>query len=85
MTDAGDTVPSVRSLEVRPIVTFAVGWAVSTMVNVAVPPASVVTRPLVGVTVTLAVSLSVVLTETSATARPLYAGSVLLAALVTMV
>ena len=32
----------------EPIVTSAVGWVFSTTVNVAVPPASVVTRPLVG-------------------------------------
>ena len=36
------TVPSVASLEDRPIVTSAVGWLFSTTVNVAVPPASVV-------------------------------------------
>ena len=39
------------SLELRPIVTSATGRDVSTTVNVAVPPASVVVRPLVGVTV----------------------------------
>ena len=47
----GPTVPSVVSLELRPIVTSAIGRDVSTTVNVAVPPASVVVRPLVGVTV----------------------------------
>ena len=45
------TVPSVVSLELRPIVTSAIGRDISTTVNVAVPPASVVVRPLVGVTV----------------------------------
>ena len=50
------------SLSCRPIVTSAVGCASSTTVNVAVPPASVVTRPLVGVTVIPAVSLSVLVT-----------------------
>ena len=33
------------------MVTSAVGWLVSTTVKVAVPPASVVIRPTVGVTV----------------------------------
>ena len=42
---AGLTVPSVVSLELRPIVTSAVGCVLSTTVNVAVPPASVVDRP----------------------------------------
>ena len=37
-----ETVPSVASLDDRPIVTSAVGWLFSTTVNVAVPPASVV-------------------------------------------
>jgi len=41
-------VPSVESLELRPTVTSAVGWVLSTTVNVAVPPASVVARPDVG-------------------------------------
>ncbi len=51
VTLAGATVPSVRSLLVSPTVTFAVGWVSRTTVNVAVPPASVVTRPEVGATV----------------------------------
>ena len=42
VTLAGVTVPSVASLELSPIVTSAVGWLFSTTVNVAVPPASVV-------------------------------------------
>ena len=45
---AGATVPSVVSLEDRPMVTSAVGWVLSTTVKVAVPPASVVVRPEVG-------------------------------------
>src|SRR4051812_6092837 len=85
VTDAGATVPSARLVELSGIVTFATGWLVSTIVNVAVPPASVVTRPLVGVTFTPATSSSVVATETSATARALKAGSALLVAPVTMV
>ena len=54
---AGDTVPSVASLLLTPIVTSPVGWVSSTTVNVAVPPASVV-APLIGETVIPAVSLS---------------------------
>ena len=46
------TVPSVGSLELSPIVTSAVGCDVSTTVKVAVPPASVVVSPEIGVTVT---------------------------------
>ena len=48
---AGLTVPSVVSLELSAIVTSAVGCVLSTTVKVAVPPASVVVRPAVGVTV----------------------------------
>ena len=54
----GETVPSPVSLEESPMVTSAVGWLLSTTVNVAVPPASVVVRPEVGVTVIPAVSSS---------------------------
>ena len=68
---AGLTVPSVVSLELRPIVTSAVGCVFSTTVKVAVPPASVVVRPDVGVTVMPAVSLSVLVTATSAALTPL--------------
>src|SRR5438552_3033669 len=53
------------------------------MVNVAVPPPSVVVRPEVGVTVMPAVSLSVFVAATSAAFIPLYPGSVLVAAAVT--
>ncbi len=45
--------------------TSAVGWASRTTVNVAVPPASVVVSPLVGVTVIPETSLSVFVTLTS--------------------
>ena len=68
---AGLTAPSVTSLVLRPMVTSAVGWVVSTTVNVAVPPASVVVRPDVGVTVMPAASLSVLVTATSAALIPL--------------
>lgn len=47
----GATVPSVVSLELRPMVTLALGRLVSAIVNVAVPPASVV-LPLMADTVT---------------------------------
>ena len=67
----GLTVPSAAFELVRPIVTFAVGCDVSTTVNVAVPPASVVVRPDVGVTVMPAASLSVLVTLTSLALRPL--------------
>ena len=45
VSDQGDTVPSAVLLDDRPKLTSAVGCAVSTTVNVAVPPASVVVRP----------------------------------------
>ena len=56
---AGLTLPSVGSLLESPIVTSAVGWLASSTVNVAVPPASVVTRPVVGLTSMPTPSLSV--------------------------
>ena len=65
------TVPSVVSDEISPSVTLAVGRAVSTTVNVAVPPASVVIRPEVGVSVKPAVSSSVLVTDTSLALSPL--------------
>ena len=66
---AGLTVPSAALLELSAIVTSAVGWLVSTTVNVAVPPASVV-GPEIGETVMPAMSLSVFVTVTSAASRP---------------
>jgi hypothetical protein len=69
VTLVGATVPSLASLELRPIVTSAVGWVFSAIANVAVPPDSVVTKPVVGLTVMPAVSLSVLVTETSAAFR----------------
>ena len=47
----GETVPSVVSLLDRSMLTLALGWVPSTTVKVALPPASVVTRPLLGLTV----------------------------------
>ncbi len=71
ITEAGATVPSVKSLDESPIATLAVGWLVSAIVNVAVPPPSVVVRPEIGITVIPAVSLSVLVTPTSAALIPL--------------
>ena len=70
VSDAGNTVPSVASLSLRPTVTLAVGSAFSTTVNVAVPPASVV-GPLMVETVIPDASLSVFVTLTSAGSMPL--------------
>ena len=83
--DAGATVPSVRSLDESPIVTFAVGWLSRTTVKAAVPPPSVVVKPDVGITVIPAVSSSVFVTPTSDAFIPLKLPSVLVAAAVTMV
>ena len=47
---AGETVPSVVSLLDSAMLTSALGWVSSTTVKLAVPPASVVIRPLVGLT-----------------------------------
>ncbi len=59
-TSAGLTVPSDVSELVRVTVTVAVGWELRTTVKLAVPPASVVTKPDVGLTVTPALSLSLI-------------------------
>ena len=64
-------VPSVVSLELSPMVTSAVGCELSTTANVAVPPASVVVRPAVGLTMMPTVLLSMLVTETSAASIPL--------------
>src|SRR5581483_903812 len=52
VSDEVETVPSVVSLLETGIVTFEVGPAESTTLKLAVPPASVVCTPVVGVTVT---------------------------------
>ena len=70
-TLAGLTVPSVGSLTLSAMVTSAVGWLARAIVNVAVPPASVVVRPEVGVTMMPAASLSVLVTATSGASKPL--------------
>ena len=84
VTEAGETVPSLRSSDVRPMVTSAVGCDVSTIVKVAVVPASDV-RPLIVLTVKPTVSLSVFVTETSFGSSPLYWPSVDVAAAVAIV
>src|SRR5258706_360530 len=84
VSEAGATVPSVRSLDDSPIVTFAVGWLFRTTVNVAAPPASVVVSPDVGFTVIPATSLSVFVPDTSLAFNLFYAASVLDAGAVTI-
>ena len=68
---AVETVPSAVLLLATGITTSAMGWLVRTTVKLALPPASVVTRPAVGVTVMPATSLSLFVDETSAGSRPL--------------
>ncbi len=65
VSEAGPTVPSAVLLLLSAIVTSAVGCDLRLTVNVAVPPPSVVVRPLVGLTSTPALSLSVFVTDTS--------------------
>ena len=55
------TVPSAVLLLVNGMVTSAVGWLFRTTVKLAVPPASVVVKPVVGVTVIPGLSLIVTL------------------------
>ena len=66
------------------MVTSAAGCVLSFTVNVAVPPASVVVSPAVGVTVIPATSLSVFETDVGCI-HPVVLGSVLVAAAVTIV
>ena len=63
--EEGLTVPSVVSELDKPIVTLADGWVSKTTVKVSVPPASVVVKLEVGLTVMPAVSSSTLVTETS--------------------
>src|SRR5438067_2421844 len=65
------SVPSAVLLLLKGMVTLAVGLLVSAIVNDAVAPDSLVINPEVGVTVIPAVSLSVLLTLTSAGFIPL--------------
>ncbi len=66
------------------MVTLAAGLVLRTTVNVAALPLSFVDNE-VGVTVTPATSLSLLVTETSVGLMPLYNGSVLVVAAVIMV
>jgi len=75
----------VASELVSVIVTLAVGTVVSRTVNWAVPQPSVVVRPAVGVTTKPAASLSRLTAATSGGFRPLYFGSLLASAAVTIV
>src|SRR2546427_50335 len=70
VSDGVDIAPSERSLDDSGIATLAVGCELRTMVKVAVPPASVVVNPAVGLMLTPAVSSSVLVTEMSAGLRP---------------
>ena len=85
VTLEGETVPSVTSELEIPTLTSAVGWLRSTIVNEADPPASLVTRPAVGLTVNPATSLSVLVTDTLGGSTPSYPGSPLVAAAVVIV
>src|SRR5437870_5481146 len=81
VTDEGETVPSAVLELDRPIVTVSVGCELSLIVKVALPLASVVTKPDVGFTVMPATSLSRFVTEMDPPGvRPLYTGSALTAA-----
>src|SRR5262245_21582696 len=60
-----EAIASAGLLEERPMVTLAVGWLWSTIAKLALPPASVVTNPDVGLTVIPAVSSSRLVTVTS--------------------
>src|SRR5436190_947506 len=84
VTDEAETVPSAVLDEVSEKVTLAVGRELRTTENVAVPPASVVVKPDTGLTVMPGVSSSVFTAVTSAGLRPLYFGSALVAAAVTI-
>jgi hypothetical protein len=68
VTLAGDAIPSVASLDDRPMVTSAVGCAFSTTVKVAVAPASVVIFE-IRLIVIPGVSLSLLVTVTSVAFR----------------
>ena len=70
VSEVVERVPSLASFVERLIVTSAVGWLFKTTLNCAVPPASVVVSPEVGVTVIPAVSSSVLVTATSLAFSP---------------
>ena len=66
-----DKLPSVVSAIVSSIATLCVGCEFNVTVKVSVVTFSVVTNPVVGVTVTPAISLSIFVTDTSAGSSPL--------------
>ena len=70
VTEADESVPSPSSLDESATVTSSVGSLSRTIVNVAVPPASVVT-PEMALTVIAASSSSVLVRVTSVAFRPL--------------
>ncbi len=76
VNEAGLTVPSAVLFDESPIVTLAEGWLVSTIVKVACPPDSLVTKPEVGFTLIPATSSSRLVAETLKVC-PLYFESVL--------
>src|SRR3989442_1387594 len=69
VSDAGATVPSVRSLDVNPTVTFAVDWKSGAKVKIVDLPAWGIVKQKVGFTVIPATSLSVFVTDTSGALR----------------
>src|SRR5262245_20187208 len=78
--DGTDSAASSGLLDDREMMTSAVGLERSTIVKFAVPPASVVVKPEVGLTVIPTVSLSVFVALTLAAFSPLYFESALVAA-----
>src|SRR6476469_2950323 len=85
VSDVTDTVPSVVSDDVTPIVTSEVVSDWSTTVNASKSRSSEVTRPDVGVTRIPAVSSSALMPGTSFGLNPLYIVSALVAAASTIV
>src|SRR5258706_542586 len=79
VTLAGLTIPSLVLLLDSPTTTLAVGGRLSTMVNVAICPFSLVQSPTVGLIVKPAVSLSMLVTVTSGGSIPAKFGSLLAA------
>jgi len=70
----GETLPSVASILLKFIVTSALGMVSNETVNVAVPPFSLVVKPLIGLTVMPAgmnTSLSVFIIVTSSGLMPM--------------
>src|SRR5687768_14427709 len=76
-TTRGPTVASLSSVLLSAIETVSVGCVLSTTVNIAVSPVSVVSKPAVGVTVTLASSSSALVMLTFWVGSAANAGSAL--------